>query len=103
MASRIETLEGRTLFATFLVTNTHDSGEGSLREAILDANASPGADNINFNIAGSGVHTIKPATPLPDITRTVNIDGYTQPGATKNNQTQGNNAKLLVQLDGRAA
>ncbi|HEX7773202.1 MAG TPA: hypothetical protein VF435_12325 [Pyrinomonadaceae bacterium] len=37
---------------TFVVTNANDSGPGSLRQAILDANANPGADVINFNITG---------------------------------------------------
>ena len=46
--------------ATFTVTNTNDSGAGSLRQAILDANASAGADLIDFNIPGAGVHTIAP-------------------------------------------
>ena len=36
--------------ATFSVTNTNDSGAGSLRQAIIDANASPGTDTIAFNI-----------------------------------------------------
>ena len=54
--------------ATFNVTNTNDSGSGSLRQAILDANAAGGADTIAFNIVGSGVHTIAPATELPAIT-----------------------------------
>ncbi len=44
--------------ATFTVTNTNDSGAGSLRQAILDANANPGDDTIAFNIPGSGVQTI---------------------------------------------
>ena len=43
---------------TFTVTSTADSGAGSLRQAILDANATPGADTIAFNIIGRGVHTI---------------------------------------------
>ncbi|HJQ41395.1 MAG TPA: right-handed parallel beta-helix repeat-containing protein [Thermoanaerobaculia bacterium] len=34
----------------YLVTNTSDSGIGSLRQAILDANAHPGPDEIHFNI-----------------------------------------------------
>ena len=38
--------------ATFTVTSTADSGAGSLRQAILDANASSGADTIAFDITG---------------------------------------------------
>src|SRR5262249_44065845 len=38
----------------FTVTNTSDSGAGSLRQAILDANISPGADVINFDPAAFG-------------------------------------------------
>src|SRR5690349_20891093 len=33
--------------ATFAVTNLSDAGAGSLRQAILDANASPAADTIS--------------------------------------------------------
>jgi hypothetical protein len=65
--------------STFTVTNNNDSGAGSLRQAILDANASPGADRITFSI-GSGLQTISPASPLPDITDPVEIDATTQPG-----------------------
>jgi hypothetical protein len=50
---RVEALEGRLLLATFPVLNTADSGAGSLRQAILDANTAPGADTITFAI-GSG-------------------------------------------------
>ena len=42
---------------TFMVTNTNDSGPGSLRQAILDANAGPAINNIDFDI-GSGPQTI---------------------------------------------
>src|SRR5262249_45122670 len=48
----------------FTVTNTNDTGTGSLRQAILDAN-SMGGGTIQFNISGSGVHTISPLTVLP--------------------------------------
>jgi len=87
----------------FAVTNTNDAGAGSLRQAILDANANPGTDDITFNIPGAGVHTITPLSPLPVITGTVNLDGYTQPGAAVNSAGTGNNAVLLVELDGSAA
>ncbi|MBI2927940.1 MAG: right-handed parallel beta-helix repeat-containing protein [Verrucomicrobia bacterium] len=66
--------------ATFTVTSTTDSGAGSLRQAILDANAAAGADTIDFNIAGTGVKTITPTSALPTITEAVTIDGATQPG-----------------------
>jgi hypothetical protein len=66
---------------TFTVTNTNDSGAGSLRQAILDANASPGKDTITFNIPGEGPHTItQPTAGLPTITDPVLVDGWSQPG-----------------------
>jgi hypothetical protein len=88
---------------TFFVTNTNDSGTGSLRQAILDANGSAGADTINFNIAGGGVKTISPTTNLPPITEALTIDGYTQPGASPNTLAVGNDAVLLIVLSGAAA
>jgi S-layer homology domain len=91
--------------ATYTVTNTGDSGAGSLRQAILDANANGGVDTIAFNIPGAGVHTISPATALPAITEQVTIDGYSQPGASANTLplAQGTNAVILVELDGQGA
>jgi hypothetical protein len=87
---------------TYTVTNVNDSGAGSLRQAITDANANAGADTIAFNIAGSGVHTIVPATALPAITDAVTINGYSQPGASANTNgpTQGTNAVILIEIDG---
>src|SRR5579884_3711203 len=41
-----ESLEPRVLLSTYLVTTTADGGPGSLRQAILDADANPGADTI---------------------------------------------------------
>ena len=84
--------------AIFTVTNTNDSGAGSLRQAILDANAAPGADTINFNIPGSGVNTITPLTTLPIITGPVTIDGYSQPGSSVNTLASGSNAVLRIQI-----
>ncbi len=87
---------------TYTVTNTNDSGAGSLRQVILDANANAGADTITFTITGSGVHTITPLTALPTITEAVTIDGYTQAGASANTNPpdQGTNAVLRIELDG---
>lgn len=55
------------LAAGFTVTNTNDSGPGSLRQAILDANKTLDwePNSIAFNIPGPGPHTISPATGLP--------------------------------------
>ncbi len=75
------------LLATYTVINVNDSGAGSLRQAILDANANAGADTIIFNIAGTGVHTITPATALPTITGQVTIDATTDDSfATNSNR-----------------
>jgi hypothetical protein len=71
-----EPLEDRRLLATFSVTNLADGGAGSLRRALLDANANPGADDIAFDIAG----TIALKSALPAITGPVSIDGGTAPG-----------------------
>jgi trimeric autotransporter adhesin len=68
---------GGTL-SLFTVTNTNDSGAGSLRQAIVNANALAGIDTITFDIAGSGVQTITLASALPVITDAVVIDGTTQ-------------------------
>jgi hypothetical protein len=67
--------------ATFRVTNTNDSGAGSLRQAILNANAIPGLDMIVFEL-GTGTPTITLASALPTITDPVTIDGNTG-GATR--------------------
>src|SRR5262249_17605721 len=60
-------------------------------------------DEIKFNIPGAGLHTIKPQSALPTITDAVTIDGYTQPGASANTEANGNNAVLLIELDGSMA
>ena len=67
----------------FWVTNTNDSGAGSLRQAILDANAAPDGvipDLIFFDIPGDGIHTITPLTELPPLTGPTTLSGATQPG-----------------------
>ena len=84
--------------ATFTVTNTNDSLAGSLRQAIINANGSPGPDLINFNITPAGNQTISPLSQLPSITGPVTIDGTTQnPGsATPPIELAGNNAGIEV-------
>jgi len=90
---------------TYTVSQTGDSGPGSLRQAIQDANSHAGADQIVFNIPGSGAHTIQPLSPLPEITDAVTIDGYTQPGASPSTNTVnlGSNAVLKIEIDGSKA
>jgi len=78
----VELMETRQLLATFTVSSNGSAGEDTLRQAILDANASPGLDTITFDLE-DGETTITLASedgPLPDITDPVTIDGSTQPG-----------------------
>ena len=77
---RLEELERRLAPATFTVGNTNDAGAGSLRQALLDSNATPGLDTVAFNVPGAGTHTITPLAPLPFVTDPVILDGTTQPG-----------------------
>jgi hypothetical protein len=70
--------------ATFSVDNVDDSGVGSLRQAIIDANLAAGADLIEFNIpsgscSSAGVCFVVLMSDLPEITGEILIDGTTQP------------------------
>jgi len=86
---------------TFTVTNTADSGVGSLRQAILNSNGTtPGPNTIAFSIPGTGVHTITPLTVLPTISTPVLIDGDTQPGTSANTLTGGDNAVIRIVING---
>lgn len=72
-----------TVPTPIVVTNTNDSGDGSLRAAIQSADADyPTPQIITFDIPGFGVQIISPQTPLPPITTPVLIDGTSQPGYT---------------------
>jgi hypothetical protein len=102
----LENLEDRTLLSVFTVTNTSDSGAGSLRQAITNSNSNPtssGANSIVFSIDQSGVQTISLLSALPTITAPVVINGYTQAGASANTLNVGDNAILTVKLDGTNA
>ena len=95
-------MEGRVLLSSFPVINTNDSGTGSLRQAITDADAAGDGSVITFQIPGSGVHTIAPTTSLPAVTAAITIDGTTQTGAQANTNTmdQADNAVMLIELSG---
>jgi hypothetical protein len=127
----LEALEDRTLLSIFMVTNTGDNngvnpapfaGTGTLRQAIVDADAANTAtaanpDLITFAItsasdaagggtgfnAATGVATIQPLSALPTVTDTVVINGYTQSGASPNTLAVGDNAVLNIVLDGSQA
>ncbi len=86
--------------ATFTVNSNNDLDDGacnathcSLREAIVAANATLGADTIRF-VIGSGPKTIQVASALPTITDPVTIDGTTQPGFV---------SAPIIELDGSVA
>lgn len=62
--------------ATFEVTNTNDSGDGSLREAITSANANGDPDTIEISATGA----VMLESALPDLTTGMDIVG---PGADR--------------------
>ncbi len=64
--------------ATFSVVNTNDSGAGSFRQSLNNANTNSGSHSIFFQIPGNGPFSIRPATPLPGISNVVFIDGTSQ-------------------------
>lgn len=64
---------------SYVVTSFADSGAGTLRQAIIDANNSAGADTITFSNPG----TITLSTPLPALTGgNITIDGTVPAGGT---------------------
>lgn len=80
--------------AVFTVTHAGDTGAGSLRQAILDAENTPGPDSIRFQIPGTGPFTIALQSPLPAIREPIILDGASQPGYT---------GRPLIELNGAAA
>jgi CSLREA domain-containing protein len=125
----LEQLESR--FAPAVITvnttaddNTPNDGSVSLREAIQAinngtagadtdiSNQNPGMfgnnDTINFNISAAGVvQTINVggtfALGLPAITKPMTINGYSEKGAGPNTLGSGDNAKILIELNGANA
>ncbi len=86
--------------ATQIVTNTNDSGAGSLRQAIVNANASTDFTFIDFDIPGTCFRTITLASNLPNITSGLRINGFTQPGSAANTRATGDNATRCILLVG---
>ena len=87
-----------SLAAMFTVNSAVDATDGvcdvldcTLREAIDAANTTEGPDTIVFGIGVGGPATIRPFSPLPQITDQVLIDGTTQPGYS---------GSPLIELDG---
>jgi hypothetical protein len=77
----------------------------TLRAAIMEANATPDADRIRFDIVTGdrSYKTIRPRSALPTITAPLRIDGSTQPGATDNRAARGTDARMRVILEGDRA
>lgn len=78
--------------ATFTVTNLGDSGTGSLRQALIDANGAAGADTVDFQAGLTG--TILLTTGQLDITDSVTVQG---PGAAAIS-VSGNSASRVFYL-----
>jgi parallel beta-helix repeat protein len=97
----VELLEDRLVPSTLTVTTVADSGIGSFRQAIHNANVAGTAAMIRFNIPGPGLHTITPKSSLPALSVPVNIDGFSQPGASSATATAA--AVIEIRLDGTLA
>ncbi|MDB5320631.1 MAG: alkaline phosphatase [Phycisphaerales bacterium] len=99
-----EALEGRLFL--YAVTSAADSGPGTLRQAILDANATPGSNvlSIRLPLAASGRIFIN--SPLPDITEAISFDqGFALAPATAGVNFDGlvlasDNSSIVVSVSG---
>lgn len=91
---RLEALEDRSLPSTFTVLNLADGGAGSLRQAVLNANASPGEDAVAFAAGLAG--TIALRSGEMSITDDLSIAG---PGAGHLTIT-GNNLSRAFRIQG---
>jgi hypothetical protein len=94
----LERLEDRTVPSTFTVGNLADSGLGSLRQAVLDANGQPGADVIRFAPEARDGTIVLTGGQL-SLTDDLNIHG---PGARRLT-VSGNDASRVFQISSGVA
>jgi hypothetical protein len=80
------------------VINTNDSGAGSLRQAILDANTAAGADEVIFRLPGNGMKTITLTSGQLDISGQLMINGLGRNQIT----ISGNNSSRVFQVNSGA-
>src|SRR5262245_53449589 len=92
----VERLEDRTVPSTFTVGNLADSGPGSLRQAIFDANDNPGADVVTFAPSLRGTVTL--TSGELSITDDLILDG---PGVNRLT-VSGNDASRVFSVSGSA-
>ncbi len=92
----LEQLEVRLVPTTYTVNATTDTGTGSgtSGDLLYCINHANNGDVIDFNISGSGVHTITPTSQLPALTKSITIDATSQPGYS---------GTPLIQLTGTSA
>jgi len=95
----LQRLEERLPPTVFTVTNANDSGAGSLRQSILDANAVSGADEIVFDAAFAQPQTIPLTSGEITITSPLVVTG---PGAEKLT-ISGNQLQRILKIDQAAS
>ncbi|MEO7973665.1 MAG: right-handed parallel beta-helix repeat-containing protein, partial [Thermoanaerobaculia bacterium] len=79
------------------VTSLANSGAGTLRQAILDANANSDLTRILFDLpAACKDNVVVLTSSLPDIVSSVVIDGSSQPGSQPNTLSIGNDSVICV-------
>jgi hypothetical protein len=94
---RFDGLEARALLATFNVTTTDDGGLGSLRQAIIDANALPGPDTIRLQ---DGRYSLSLAGPLEDLGATGDLDISDDLTISGNAEINANNIDRVFHIHG---
>jgi hypothetical protein len=69
----MEVLEARSLLSSFYVTSANDSGPGSLRQAILDSNATTGNGRNLIDFTPQVTGPIELLSPLPALDHDVTL------------------------------